>query len=70
MNFIPNILFAITLISPAESPLVTRILFVELNPLQPEGKLHVYEVAPETDTIEYVFVDEGQTKFSPLIKFA
>jgi hypothetical protein len=48
----PQALFAATVISPLVAPAVVVILFVELVPVQPPGKVHVYDVAPPTAAIE------------------
>jgi hypothetical protein len=45
---LPHPLFAVTLIFPPLAPTVAVMLFVVEFPVQPFGKVHVYEVAPET----------------------
>ena len=64
---VPHELFAVTEIVPPFAPDVAVIeLEVEL-PVQPEGRVQVYEVAPDTDEILYVSDDPSQTVVSPLI---
>ena len=47
----PHELFAVTEIFPLLAPAVA-VIEVEFElPLHPDGKIHVYEVAPETDDI-------------------
>ena len=50
----PQVLFAITEITPPLAPTVTVIDVVVELPLHPEGKVHVYEVAPVTAAMLYV----------------
>jgi hypothetical protein len=47
----PHELLAVTEIVPPLEPTVTGIDSVVELPLHPEGKVHVYEVAPDTDAI-------------------
>ena len=49
----PHELFAVTEIFPLVPAVAVIDVEVEL-PLQPEGNVHVYEVAPETAVILYV----------------
>ena len=48
----PQVLSAVTVISPGEVPATTVILVLVEVPVQPEGIFQVYIVAPETDAIE------------------
>lgn len=57
---LPQPLLAVTEIVP---PVVLDVaeMLVELDvPVQPPGNVHVYEVAPATDAILYVFVVPAQ----------
>ena len=49
----PHELIAITEIVPPPEPTVTEIDSVVELPLQPEGNVHVYEVAPVTEAMLY-----------------
>ena len=51
----PHELLAVTKISPPLAPAVTVIEEVEEVPLQPDGIVQVYDVAPETEAILYVY---------------
>ena len=50
---IPHVLFAFTDIDPEVKFDVTAIVFVVDVPLQPDGKVHVYDVAPGTGVAVY-----------------
>jgi hypothetical protein len=50
----PQALLAITLTLPAVALGVAEILVVVEVPVQPPGKVHVYEVAPATAAMLYV----------------
>ena len=50
----PHALLAATVTFPEELPEVTLMEFVVEVPDQPEGRFHVYVVAPETAATEYV----------------
>lgn len=63
---LPHALFAVTEMLPAEVPAISVIDVVVLVPVQP-GADHVYDVAPDTDAIEYVFVSPGQYVAEPVI---
>jgi hypothetical protein len=63
----PHPLFAITVILPAEVPAVAVIEFVADDPVHPVGNDHVYEVAPLTAAILYVFELPAQTVVFPFI---
>jgi hypothetical protein len=45
---LPQALSAVTEIVPPKLPAVAVILFVVLVPIHPDGKVQVYDVAPET----------------------
>ena len=47
----PQVLFAVIEMVPPVVPTVAIIELVVDEPLQPDGKVHVYEVAPVTDPI-------------------
>ena len=47
----PHPLFAMTEISPPLAPAITLIEVVVELPLQPDGNVQVYDVAPVTDAI-------------------
>ena len=47
----PQLLFAVTEIVPPVAPTVAMIELVVDEPLQPDGNVHVYEVAPVTELI-------------------
>lgn len=49
---LPQPLFAVTVIFPLVEPAVVEMELVVDVPLQPDGKVHVYEVAPETAATE------------------
>jgi hypothetical protein len=49
---VPQALDAVTEISPPVVPAVTVIEFVVELPVQPEGRVHVYDVAPLTGVTE------------------
>jgi hypothetical protein len=61
----PQVLFAVTEMVPPPVPCVAVMLLVVDVPLQPFGKLQLYEVAPVTAVTEYVFVASGQTLAGP-----
>ena len=46
---VPQELFAVTEMEPLFAPTFVAIDVVVELPLQPEGNVHAYEVAPETD---------------------
>jgi hypothetical protein len=62
----PQKLVATTLIVPPVVPAVVEIELVVEEPDQPEGRVHEYDVAPETAATEYVCVPEGQTPKLPV----
>ena len=49
------------------APAVTVMLFDVELPLHPEGNVQLYDVAPETDDMEYVCDEPEQTLALPLI---
>jgi hypothetical protein len=61
----PQVLFAITVIFPLVALAVVAILFDELVPVQPDGNVQVYEVAPLTADIEYVLLLPEQIFVGP-----
>jgi hypothetical protein len=63
----PHALFAITEIVPPLAPATTFIEVEDELPLQPEGKVQVYEVAPVTAEILYVCEAPGITVVAPEI---
>ena len=63
----PHALLATTTIFPPETPATVPMLFDVLVPDQPDGKVHVYEVAPTAIAVLYTFVEPGQTVVAPLI---
>ena len=63
---LPHKLFAVTVIVPLE-PAVAVMLVVVLVPLQPPGKVQVYDVAPLTAAILYVFDDPAHNIVEPLM---
>ncbi len=63
----PHELFAITVIFPVVPVAVALILFVTLLPFQPLGRVQVYELAPLTGVILYMFVLPTQISALPLI---
>ena len=50
----PQMLLAFTVMVPAEGPVTTLMETVDEVPVQPEGKVQVYEVAPGTTAMLYV----------------
>jgi hypothetical protein len=56
---------AVTEIVPDVDPKVTLMLFVELLPEEPDGRVHEYPVIPEL--VVYVYVEPGQTEVVPEI---
>ena len=63
----PHVLFAVTVIFPLVALAVALMLFVVDVPVQPPGNVHVYDVAPATAAIEYVFVVPEQIVAVPEI---
>ena len=61
----PQALTADTEIFPLPDPVITVILFVADEPVHPEGKLQLYEVAPLTALTEYVCEVPWQTEVFP-----
>lgn len=61
----PQVLLAVTDMVPPPVPCVASILLVVEPPLHPVGKVQEYEVAPLTDTTEYVLVAKAQTAAGP-----
>jgi hypothetical protein len=61
----PQVLSAVTVTLPLVALAVVVILFVELVPLHPPGKVHEYAVAPLTGTIEYVLLLPEQMAVVP-----
>ena len=57
---VPQLLLAVTVIFPLVAIAVVEIELVVDVPLQPDGKIQVYEVAPGTAVTEYVFDDPEQ----------
>jgi hypothetical protein len=53
---LPHALFAITEMVPPAAPGVTKILLLVLLPLQPPGRLHVYEMADKLFATTYVLL--------------
>ena len=45
----PQLLLAITVMVPPDPPHVAEMLLVVEVPIQPDGNVQVYEVAPGTD---------------------
>jgi hypothetical protein len=52
---------------PLVEPEVVDIVLVELDPDQPPGNIHVYEVAPLTVDIEYVLLLPEQIVVGPVM---
>jgi hypothetical protein len=63
----PQVLFAVTVIFPEVALTVVEILFVVDVPVQPPGNVQVYDVAPATAVMEYVFVVPEQIVVVPEI---
>jgi hypothetical protein len=53
---LPQPLTGVTVILPEADDAVTVILLVKLVPVQPDGKLQIYDVAPDTGVSEQVVV--------------
>ena len=64
---LPHVLLAVTEIVPAEAPVVVEMLVEVEVPDHPEGKVHVYEVAPDTAAMLYVSLVPLHTEVLPLI---
>ena len=63
----PHVLFAFTVIFPLVDPAVVIIDVVVEVPDQPEGKVQVYDVAPDTAAMLYVIELPAQTEAVPLM---
>jgi hypothetical protein len=63
----PQSLFAVTVIFPDKVLAVVIIEFVIEDPVHPEGKVHVYDVAPFTGAMLYSLIPDAQMFVSPLI---
>ena len=63
----PQLLDAATEILPDVAPTVTVMELVVEEPVQPEGNVHVYPVAPAIAVTEYVCAVEAQTDILPVI---
>jgi hypothetical protein len=64
---VPHVLVAVTLTLPAVALGVAEILVVVEVPVQPPGKVHVYEVAPATAAILYVVATPEHGVVEPVI---
>jgi hypothetical protein len=64
---VPHVLVAVTLTLPAVALGVAEILVVVEVPVQPPGKVHVYEVAPATAAILYVVATPEHGVAEPVI---
>jgi hypothetical protein len=64
---LPQELFAVTVIFPEVELAVVVMLFVVDVPVQPPGKVHVYDVAPATELTEYVLLLPEHTVAEPEI---
>ena len=62
---LPQVPLAFTVMFPPAVPEVAVMLLVVEVPVQPEGSVQVYEVAPFTAVTEYVCVVAGQTAALP-----
>ncbi len=62
----PQVLLAVTIIFPLE-PAVALMLLLELVPLQPNGNVQLYEVAPGSFVTEYVSAIPEHKIVLPLI---
>ena len=65
---LPQVLPASTVILPAPDEGVAEILLVAEVPVQPLGKVQMYDVAPATVAMEYVVDIPVQTIAEPLIE--
>src|SRR5664280_2165276 len=63
----PQVLSAVTEMVPPVAPTVAVIEFELELPLQPDGKVQVYEVAPDTAEILYVWDDPWHKVADPVI---
>ena len=63
----PHELFAVTEIFPLVAPGVAVIDVEPELPLQPDGKVHVYDVAPVTAAMLYVCETPWHTVVVPVI---
>ena len=63
----PHELFAVTIMFPLVEFAVVAILVVEEVPAHPPGKVQVYEVAPLTAEMEYVFEVPAQIVVFPVM---
>ena len=63
----PQELLAVTVIFPEVALAVIEILLVVDVPVQPEGNVQVYDVAPATEPIEYVLLLPEQIVAEPEI---
>jgi len=64
---LPQVLLAFTEIMPPVDPAVAIIELVVDVPVHPAGKVHVYDVIPETVGTEYVWVVPAQAVVLPVI---
>ena len=63
----PAALIAFTVILPVDCVVVAKIEFEVDVPDQPFGKVHIYDVAPETEATEYVSVAPSNGVVFPVI---
>ena len=64
---LPQLFRAYTVIFPLVEEAITVIEFVVLVPVQPEGKVHTYEVAPDTGGTLYTAPPPAHKVVGPLI---
>ena len=61
----PQLLTAATVIFPPAAPAVAVMLLVVLVPVHPEGSVHVYDVAPVTAGVVYVWLLPAHSEVEP-----
>lgn len=63
----PHELFAITLMVPPVLPTMATIVLADEVPVHPEGRVHVYELAPATEAMLYVCTVFAHGAVAPVI---